>query len=135
MDSLEIAVSVIVNAFRWIFKSLGGKRSAAILSLLCFPFVLVSILVEPSIGSFEAGLVLIITGLLTSFSIYAIWQTQFFATPLSACNTITNTSAWISIIGGYLILIVIFGVFILTVMIMFAVMAAVLDSFGINSRR
>ena len=134
MDSLGMAVSVIISIFRWIFKSLGGKRVAASLSLLFFPLVLISIISEPNAGSLESVLILIVAGFLTASSVYAILKTQFLTTPLSACNALSSTSTWISIIGGYLILIMIFGIFILTIMVIAAVTAAFLDTFGINSR-
>lgn len=142
MDSLELAVAAIVAMFRWIFRSLGGKRVASILSLLFFPLMLVSfisaIATGPSGNVAEIGIAFVIVALaggLAAASILAMWQTRFYTIPVTAFGPVTNASAWISIIGGYLILVLLFGVFILTVMIIAAAMAAVLGSFGTYTRR
>ncbi len=135
MESLEIAVAVIVKIFQWIFKSLGGQRVAAILATLSFPVIFFSVFADSSVYGIESIIILIPFALLTVVSIYAIWQTRFFTVPLSSFTTFVNTAGWITIIAGYMILILVFGVFILTVMILAAVMAAVSDSFGLSSRR
>lgn len=142
MDSLELAVAVIVGIFRWIFRSLGGKRVASILSLLFFPLMLFSfisaITTGPGNNAAEIGVTLVIVALaggLAAASIFAMWQTRFYTIPVTAFGPATNASAWISIIGGYLILVLLFGVFIFTVMIIAAAMAAVLGSFNTYTRR
>lgn len=134
MKSLELAVSIIVRIFQWIFKSLGGQRVAVILSSLSFPLVLLSLIVEPNANVGEIAIILIPTALLTAVSAYAIWKTRFFTIPLSSFTSFINTAGWISIIAGYIILIFVFGVFILTVMILAVFMAAVSDFFGLSSR-
>jgi hypothetical protein len=135
MESLEIAVAVIVKIFQWIFKSLGGQRVAAILATLSFPVIFFSALANSNLYGMESMIILTPFSLLTVVSIYAIWQTRFFTVPLSSFTTFVNTAGWITIIAGYMILILVFGVFILTVMILAAVMAAFSDSFGLSSRR
>lgn len=135
MESLQLAVSIIVRIFQWIFKSLGGQRVAAILSSLSFPVVFISIIAEPNANVGEIAIILIPTALLTAISVYAIWETQFFTVPLSSFTSFTNTAGWISIIAGYIILILVFGIFILTVMILAVFLATVSDFFGVSSTR
>lgn len=142
MDSLELAVATIIGIFRWIFRSLGGKRVASILSLLSFPFLFFSsvstLVTGPSINAADVGTIIVmwsISGLLSAASLYAIWQTEFFNRPISAFSGVTNTSAWISIIGGYILLVLLFGIFILTVMIIAAGVSAVSSSLGGGTRR
>lgn len=131
MDSIMIATSVVVNIFNWVFRNVGGKRMATVLSLVIVPGLLLAVNPDEAIT-----FILPVCGIiLAAIGIYAIKQTRFYAIPLSACDGKVKTAAWASMIIGYLVIGLLFLELIIFIFLMSAVFSGITSSFLGSSRR
>lgn len=129
MDAIAWTVALFVGIFRWLFRTLGGKRVASIISLLLLPASIYMLATEP--GTEGAVPFVLGASVLAVAAGFALWRTRFFNTPLSACDPTTNVAAWVSIATGYVVIAFFFLVLAFTAFIMAAVIAALSSFFGV----
>lgn len=129
MEAIAWTVALFVGIFRWLFRTLGGKRVASIIALLLLPASIYMLATEP--GTKGAVPFMLGASVLAVAAGFALWRTRFFNTPLSACDPITNAAAWVSIAAGYIVIAFFFLVLAFTAFIMAVVIGALSSFLGI----
>jgi len=134
MESINLAADLIAKVSGWIFNK-NPMIVSALLTTALPPVMLVAALSDPDAASGGTiGLLLLAALILAPLGGFALWKTRFFSVPKEHWDKPTKVAAYASIAIGLLIAIFVIIIFIFTVLILKAAMAAVEGSFGGGKR-